>query len=180
MNATDFTVKTSTVVSVQPTSSGTEIWAQQDDGREASYQVNDDSFRAREGHKLTTILYGRHPVAIRNDTTMTKIQLLNGWDLLGSGPQVKSRSVGFWIGWFVLIMGPGLMAIGVVTMIFEHFFGGNAVLNALGAVIGVMMYLGMVFGIPYWCIVHPRIGRARHNRRVKEADAAIAQIFTPL
>ncbi|MGA2248466.1 MAG: hypothetical protein ABSH48_26150 [Verrucomicrobiota bacterium] len=59
MNANDFNAKQSTVVSVQPTSSGSEIWVQYDDEREASYQVNDDSFRAREGHKLTAILYGR-------------------------------------------------------------------------------------------------------------------------
>jgi hypothetical protein len=65
-------------------------------------------------------------------------------------------------------------------MIFQHLFAGHAVLNALGGVIAVLIYLGMIFGVPYGCIIHPRLRRAKHNRRVKEADAAIAKIFAPL
>jgi hypothetical protein len=180
MNINEFTVKKSTVISTSLSNTGTEIWARDDDGRETSYLVHDPSFRAREGHGLTAINYGIHPVALRNDTTMTKIQLLNGCDLLGSGPQVQSRSAGFWVGWLILIIGPGLMGVGIVTMIFQHLFAGHAVLNALGGVIAVLIYLGMIFGVPYGCIIHPRLRRAKHNRRVKEADAAIAKIFAPL
>jgi hypothetical protein len=180
MNANDFTVKTATVVSVQQTSSGTEIWAQQEDGRETSYLVGDNSFRAREGHKLTALHYGRNAVAIRNDTTRTKIQMLTGRDLLGSGPQVQSQSAGFWIGWFILLIGPGSFAIGIVDIIFKHVFDGNAILTWLGNAVCILLILGMVFGIPYGCIVHPRLRRAKHNRRVKAADAAIAKIFNEL
>ena len=180
MNTTDFTIKKSTVISTNPTNTGTEIWARDENGRETSYLVNDDSFRARAGHEITAVLYGRHPVALRNDSTMTKIQLLNGCDLLGSGPQVQSRSAGFWVGWLILIIGPGLMGVGIVTMIFQHLFAGNVVLNALGGVIAVVIYLGMVFGIPYYFILYPRICRSKHNRRIKAVNAVIAEIFNPL
>ena len=81
------------MLSVNPTHTGIEIWTRYDGGREGSYRVNDPSFSAREGHQLTAILCGVHPVAIINRNTNIKIQLLNGYDLLGSGPEIKSRSL---------------------------------------------------------------------------------------
>jgi hypothetical protein len=119
-------------------------------------------------------------VALRNDSTRTKIQLLTGRDLLGSEPHVESQSAGFWIGWIVLLIGPGSFAIGIVDIIFKHVFDGNAFLAWLGNALCILLALGMVLGIPYGCIVHPRLRRAAHNRRVKAADAAIAKIFNPL
>ena len=61
MNTTDFTVKKSTVIATNPTNVGTEIWTRDESGRETSYLVNDDSFRARAGHEITAVLYDRHP-----------------------------------------------------------------------------------------------------------------------
>ena len=180
MNATDFTVKTSTVVSVQPTNSGSEIWVQYDDGRETSYQVNDDSFRAREGHKLTAVLYGRHPVALRNETTMTKSQLLNGQDLLGTGPLVEPKPASFWVGWFFLISCPGFAFVSVLASITDSLFSKLPGLQVVGGTVCVATYLAMIFGIPYWCIIRPRLLRAKHQRQIKAADAAISEIFNPL
>jgi hypothetical protein len=180
MNTTDFTVKKSTVISTIPTNAGTEIWARREDGREASYLVNDDSFRARAGHEITAVLYGRHPVALRNDTTMTKIQLLAGEDLVGSSPVVPSRPAIFWIAWFIFISFLGPYLIGIGQMLIQGIFEGNAFVKCLSDFAAISLYAGAVFGVPYWCIVHPRILRSKHNRRIKEADAAIAKIFAPL
>jgi hypothetical protein len=90
INTTDFTIKKTAVISTNVTNAGTEIWAGDENGRETSYLVNDHSFRTREGQKLTAILYGIHPVCLRNDTTMTKIQLLAGENLVGSSLVVAS------------------------------------------------------------------------------------------
>lgn len=180
MNTTDFTIKKSTVISTTPTHAGTEIWARHDDGREASYQVNDRSFRAREGQTLTAILFGIHPVALRNDSAMTKIQLLTGEDLVGSSPVVQSRPAIFWISWviFIAFLGPYVIWIG--QMLIQGMFEGNAFVRWVSDVAAKSLYAGAIFGVPYWCIIHPRILRAKHNRRIKAADAAIAKIFAPL
>lgn len=176
MNATDFSVKNITVVAVQPTTSGSEIWAQDDDGREASYLVNDHSFRAREGHKMTAVLYGRHhAVALRNDSTMTKIKLLDGEDLLGSAPVVEPKSTTFWLCCFFFVTCGGMTFVGIIGMFIQHFLG-----EAVGNFVSIVTLLGLAFGVPYAGIIHPRIRRFRHNRRIKAADAVIAEIFKSL
>ena len=183
MNTSDFIAKKSTVISTQPTNTGTEIWARCEDGREVSYPVNDHSFRARAGHELTAMLYGNHPVALRNDTTMTKIQLLTGEDLVGSAPQPEPRPVMFWVAWVLIIgfIGPFIIGIGqdIVTGIFGQYYW----LKWLGDILSFILflvYLALVFGVPYKLIIRPRILRSQHSRRVKAADAAIAKIFAPL
>jgi len=183
MNTNEFTVKKSTVISTNLTNTGTEIWARDDDGRETSYLVNDPTFRAREGHSLTAMNFGIHPVCLRNDTTMTKIQLLTGEDLLGSGPQPETRPIKFWVAWVIIIgfIGPFVLGMGqdIVTGIFGQFYW----LKWLGDIISFiifLVYLALVFGVPYKLIIRPRILRTQHSRRVKAADAAIAKIFAPL
>ena len=180
MNKNDFKGVTSTVVSITSTQYGSEIWVCNDDGREASYIVNDHSFRAREGQKMTAVIYGGHAVALRNDTAMKKIQLLTGEDLLGSGPQVKSKPTSFWLGWLFLIFFPGLMGVGILAKINEALFENILVLKILGNIICVAIYLAMVFGIPYWCIIRPRMLRSKHQHQIKVANTAIAEIFNPL
>jgi len=140
---------------------------------------NDESFRAREGHQLTAILYGKHVVALRNDHTYKKIQLLSGEDIFGSGPQVQSRSATFWAGWAFLIMCPGILIAGIPAAILS-ILGDNIVLKYLGGILSCAIYLGFIFGIPYWYIARPRILRHKHQRRIKAANEAIAKIFNPL
>jgi len=65
------------------------------------------------GQQITALLYGRHAEAVRNDNTYAKIQLLNGLDLLGTGPEVQSRSGLFWLGWAFVLMCPGIMVAGI-------------------------------------------------------------------
>jgi len=180
MNTTDFSVKKSTVISTNPTNVGTEIWTCDESGRETSYLVNDHSFRARAGHELTAMLCGNHPVALRNDTTMTKIQLLTGEDLVGSSPVVPSRPAKFWIAWFIFIsfLGPYLIWIG--QMLILGIFENNVFVKWVSDFAAIALYVGAIFGVPYRCIIHPRVLRSKHNRRIKEADDAIAKIFAPL
>lgn len=180
MNTNNFTAKKSTVISTSSTNTGTEIWARDEAGRETSYLVNDHSFRARAGQELTAILFGIHPVALRNDTTMTKIQLLAGDDLVGSSPVVPSRPAIFWISWviFIAFLGPYVIWIG--QMLIQGMFENNVFVKWISDFAAISLYLGAIFGVPYWCIIHPRILRAKHNRRIKDADTAIAKIFAPL
>ena len=183
MNATDFTIKKSTVISTNPTNNGTEIWIQHEDGREASYLVNDDSFRARTGHEIIAVLYGRHPVALRNDSTMTKIQLLTGEDLFGSAPQPESRPVMFWVAWVIVISFIGPFVLGMGQEIATGILGQYYWLKWLGDIVAFILflvYMALIFGVPYRLIIRPRILRSQHNRRIKAADAAIAKIFAPL
>ena len=104
MNINQFQTLNSNVLSVEPTNTGIAIWVKYEGGREGSYRVNDPSFSAREGHQLTAIMCGIHPIAIINRNTNIKIQLLNGYDLLGTGPEVKSRSLIFWLGWAIFLV----------------------------------------------------------------------------
>lgn len=180
MNTTDFTIKKSTVVAVNPTHTGTEIWARYEDGREVAYPVNDHSFRARAGQELTAILYGIHPVALRNEASMTKIQLLNGDDLVGSSPVVPSRPTMFWVAWVIFIAFLGPYVIGIGQMLIQGIFEGNVFVKWVSDMVAVLLYVGAVLGVPYWCIIHPRILRFKHQRRIADADAAIAKIFAPL
>ena len=180
MNTTDFTIKKSTVTATNSTNVGTEIWTCDESGRETSYLVNDHSFRARAGHEITAVLYGRHPVALRNDTTMTKIQLLTGEDLVGSSPVVPSRPAIFWIAWVIFISFLGPYVIWIGQMLIQGMFENNVFVKWISDFAAISLYLGAIFGVPYWCIIHPRILRAKHNRRIKDADTAIAKIFAPL
>lgn len=183
MNTSDFTTKKSTVVSANLANTGTEIWTRDEDGRETSYLVNDPSFRAREGQSLTALNYGIHAVCLRNDTTMTKIQLLTGEDLLGSAPQPESRPVMFWVGWVIVIGFVGPFVLGIGQEIATGIFGQYYWLKWLGDIIAFILflvYVALVFGVPYRLIVRPRILRTQHTRRIKAADAAIAKIFAPL
>lgn len=183
MNTSDFTAKKTTVISVNPTNAGTEIWARDESGRETSYCVNDHSFRARAGQNLTAIHYGIHPVILRNDTTMTKIQLVTGEELVGSSPTVESRPAIFWVAWiiFIGVLGPYLIGIGqeIVIDVFGQFYW----LKWIGDIIAFMLflvYVAIVFGVPYRCVVRPRILRSKQNRRIKAADAVLVKIFAPL
>lgn len=178
MNTNEFTYKKSTVVSVVGTNAGTEIWVRLENGVESSYLLTDDSFRVREGHQLTALHYGRHPIALRNDTSMTKIQLLTGEDLLGSGPMVEPRSAAFWGGWAFMLFCPGFIVAGLPAAILGA--SQNVVLKFLGDILSVACYLAFVFGVPYWFIVRPRHLRRKHQKRVKAADEAIAKLFNPL
>jgi hypothetical protein len=178
MNTSDFTIKQSTVVSVIGTNAGTEIWVRHDNDVESSYLVTDDSFRAREGHRLTAIHFGRYAIALRNDTCMMKIQLLSGQDLLGSGPIVESRSAAFWFVWAFILLCPGFIVAGIPAEVLGSFH--NVLLTYLGNILSVACYLAYVFGVPYWYIARPRLLRRKHQQRVKAANAAIAQLFNPL
>ena len=179
MKTNDFTIKQSTVLSVVETNAATEIWVRQDSGIESSYLVTDYSFRVREGHRLTAIHYGRHAVALRNDTCMMKIQLLTGEDLLGSGPEVQPRSAMFWLCWAFFLACPGIPVAGIPQIILS-FLGNNAVLKWLGVALTCVCYLSFVFGIPFWFIIRPRLLRRKHQQRIKATDKAIATVFNPL
>jgi len=180
MNTNQFKTLTSTVLSVSPTNTGIEIWAQYEGGREASFRVNDPQFSARQGHQLTAIMYGVHPVAILNRTTNVKIQLLNGYDLLGTGPEVRSKSVIFWVGWAIFLVPFSLCVGGAVIDSPHQFFGASALAPYLANAAGGAISLGVLFGVPFWTIIRPRANRYKHTRRVKEADAAIAKLINPL
>ncbi|MGA2246660.1 MAG: hypothetical protein ABSH48_16835 [Verrucomicrobiota bacterium] len=178
MNTNDFTYKKSTVVSVSGTNEGTEVWVRYDNDIESSYLVKDDSFRIREGHQLTAILYGRHAVALRNDSTMLKIQLLAGGDLVGPGPAAKSRSAVFWFLWALILVCPGFIFAGIPAEILGSFH--NVFLTYLGNTLSIACYLAYVFGIPFWYLLRPALLRRKHRKHVQEADRAIAALFNPL
>ena len=180
MNINQFQTLNSNVLSVEPTNTGIAIWVKYEGGREGSYRVNDPSFSAREGHQLTAIMCGIHPIAIINRNTNIKIQLLNGYDLLGTGPEVKSRSLMFWLGWAIFLV-PFSMCIGGAIIDSPHqFFGASGFAPYIANLAGGTIALGVLFGVPFWTIIRPRVNRYKHTLRVRQADAAIAQLFNPL
>ena len=211
MNENDFKTLTSTVIATNPGEAGTEIWVRYDDGREASYQVADPSFRCRENQQLTAILRGAHPILLRNDSTGMKIQLHSGEDILGSGPQVEPMAASFWLAWAVCILCPpigilfllgavvgfvwddvmlpikvliafirkqwrGILVAGIILVIVSFFIPATNFLW-LSA---VLAYVAIIFGVPYACIIRPRIRRARHQGQIKAADAVITRLFNQL
>lgn len=178
MNVNDFTIEKSTVVSVVGTNEGNEIWVRHENGIESAYVVNDPNFRAREGHQITAIYCGKNVVAVRNDNTYKKIQLLSGENLLGPGPDVQPKSGTFWAGWAFFICCPGLIVAGIPGAIFN--IGDNIILKYIGGILSLATYLAFVFGIPYWFIIRPRLLRRKHQQRVKAADTAIASLFNSL
>jgi len=180
MNINQFKIVKSTVDSVNPTNTGMEIWVQHEDGREAAYRVNDPKFAAREGQQMTAILYGVHPVAVLNNSTNIKIQLLNGWDLLGTGPEVKSRSGIFWVLWAIFMIPFTMCVAGTIIDNPHDFFGKSGLAPYVANLVGGLVALLPLFGIPIWCIILPRFKRHQHLRLVKGADAAIAKLFNPL
>lgn len=179
-NTPQFTTTQSLVTYVKPITDGLEVWVQLRDGREDAYTIKDKSFRVREGHFLTAILHGQHPVAIRNDSTRMKIQLLTGEDVEGSAPSVRSRSFVFWFSWLVLIGFICPFAMDVIQTIIGQTLGDSTLVNTLYEFIAGGLWLAAIFGIPTKYIIQPRIRRAQHNRRIKAADRAIAKAFAAL
>jgi hypothetical protein len=179
INTSDFKTQTSTVNSVMATDTGTEIWVQLQTGVESVYVVQHESFRVRQGQQITALLYGRHAVAVRNDNTYTKIQLLNGVDLLGTGPEVQSRSGLFWLGWAFVLMCPGIMVAGIPMGIINSLTK-NVAAQWLGGLLSFACYVAMIFVPPYWYILRPRVQRRKHQQRVKASDDAISELFNGL
>jgi len=179
MNINDFKTQTVTVHSVMATDAGTEIWVELENGVESVYLVPDESFRVREGHKLTAIYCGRHLIALRNDNTYTKIQLMNGTGLLGPGPEVRPKSGRFWLLWAAFISCPGIMIAGIPLGLM-NCLGRNSLLNFIGGLLSLACYLAFIFGPPWWFIARPRLLRRQHQKRVKAADDAIAAQLNPL
>lgn len=180
MNTLPLHTKTSTVLSVDPNAEGFEVWVKHDDGCEAVYTVNNRAFRAREGHNITAVLFGAHPVAIRNDSTQMKAQLLTGEDIEGSAPLVQSRPGVFWFAWVILIAFICPFAISLIQAFTQYMLGSSTPVQWLCEIIAGIFYTGAILGIPYWCIVHPRVIRFKHNRRIKAADRDIAQAYSKL
>lgn len=179
MNINDFKTQTSTVNSVMATNDGTEFWVQHENEVESVYLVQDESFRAREGHRITAICYGRQVIALRNDNTYTKIQLMTGADLLGPGPEVRPKSGMFWLLWAAFISCPGIMLAGLPMGIL-NCVSKNIIIQWLGGILSLACYLAFIFVPPWWFIARPRLLRRQHQQNVKAADAAIAALFNPL
>ena len=180
MNTTDFNIRNSTVISSEIKNDATEIWVRYDDGREACYTAPEPRFQAREGQTMTAILYGGQAVAIRNDATGMKIPILMGEDLLGSGPEVVSRPLKFWIAWFVFIafVGPYVSWIG--QSIFDGIFEQHLLLKWLGDLVATSMYVLTVVGVPYFCLIHPRIRQFKHQRRIAAMNKIIKELYLQL
>ncbi len=179
-NTLQLQTKSSTVTTVKPTAEGAEIWVAHEDGREAAYVVNEPAFRVREGQQLTAIHCGIHPVAIRNDNTRMKLPLLTGEELIGSAPEVPSRSTAFWLGWIILIAVICPVAFTFGETVLKETFGGNAFVSGVFGFTTTVFYLVAIFGVPYWAIIHPRIRRYQHNRRIKSLDQSITREFAKL
>lgn len=211
MNENNFQTKTSTVAATSPHNSGTEIWVRYDDGREASYQVPDPSFRCREGHQLTAVLYGPHPILLRNDSTGMKIQLHAGEDILGGCPHTEPFSVSSWLGCIAMFLCPPFGILLVIGSLAALMWSDvTAPIKMLAAwvrqrpvtviVVAIILatlyfllpsesfwgllltlsFLSVVFGIPYWQIIRPRIHRFKHQRRINAANRTITRLFKSL
>lgn len=180
MNPTDFKIRNSTVVSTEQTNSGRVIWTRYESGQEAAYAVEDPNFHAREGQQITAIHFCVHPVAIRNDHARTKIQLLSGEDLLGSGPDKSSRPAIFWFAWliFIAFLCPCLIEVGQSVIL--EAFGNNAFVKWVSDIVAVSVYAGAVFGVPYFFIILPALRRFKHRRRIKAADRVITNLYNEL
>ena len=173
MNVTDFNVQTSTIISTQPTKNGTHVWVRYDDDREACYEVAHSQFHLREGQQLTAILWGTHPVILRNDTTRMKLQLLTGEDILGTGPTVQPISAGTGLTWLAILFccGPSFFFAPVLLL---------PIPETLKIITAFVLYGVFLLVVPYYWIVHPRIRRSKHQRRIKAADKLIHQMYQQL
>jgi len=157
MTENDFKTATVTVVATNPKNSGAEIWVRYEDGREAAYQVADSSFRCREGHQLTAVLYGQHPILLRNDSTRMKIQLHSGEDILGSGPQVEPRSASFWLGLFLICLCPPFGLICLIGGLTGYMWNDvtapiKGLIAGIKAMWRVILGAGIILVILYFCL----------------------------
>lgn len=118
MTENNFNTVNATVVATHDT----EIWVRYEDGQEAAYPVSDPSFRCREGHQLTAVLYGTNPILLRNDSTHRKIQLHTGEDVVGSGPEVKPFDASNFLGLLMCIACP---PVGLFCLIFTTVAAGG-------------------------------------------------------
>jgi len=92
----------------------------------------------------------------------------------------ESRSLIFWVGWAIFLV-PFTMCIGGAIIDSPHqFFGSGFLAPYIANIVGGTIALGALFGVPFWTIIRPRVNRYKHTLRVKQADAAIAQLFNPL
>lgn len=174
MNETDFKTVTSIVTTTENWNSGTEIWVRYVDGREASYRVADPSFRCRAGQHLTAVLYGPHPVLLRNDSTGMKIQLLAGRNFVGTKPGVPPFSWSGWFVWFLFIS----VVVGIFGPLVYYVVQGRVIIvQYLATIITIVLSVGLLFGVPYWLIVHPRLRGFLFELRAMKVDKIIARMF---
>jgi len=85
----------------------------------------------------------------------------------------------FWLAWAVFITCPGLMIAGIPMGVI-NCITKNAILQWIGGALSFGCYLAFVFGVPYWCIIRPRLMRRKHQQQINAADAVIAKLFNPL
>ena len=175
MHRSAFDIVETTVIETQPREDGLEYWVREEGGRERSYYVYDRDFAARAGHRLTEVQFQRRPVLIRNNATQRKIALLAGEDLLGSGPAVRSRSVGFWVCGIILL-GP-VLGLAMWLESYGKFYHPHGILSFVAIFASEVVAIGYVFVLPLGVIFWPRVKWFHHHRLIKAANATITEIY---
>ena len=179
MNINEIKGIKSTVLSTERTDNGTEVWVRYEGGREHAYTVPSQNFQAREGHELTEMQYQGRPVAILNNATNRKFQILTGYSVLGAGPQVEPKPRGFWFGYFLLALPIILVGNSMVAdsySYWEHHWFEHWIANIYCFITSV----GGLVILPLRFIFWQDVKKFRHGRKVKAVNAVILQAYDKL
>jgi len=169
-----------TVIETTPKARGLEYWVRDEDGRERSYFIRDPKLTARAGHELTEIRYRGHTIAMRNEATMRKIVVLGGEDLLGQGPPIVKRGLGFWAVYFFCTLPLALWAATWHDSYPPEYWQTHIIKHLLVNGACLVVILGLLIINPLRLIFWDDVKRFRHNRRIKAVNATIRAIYDEL
>jgi len=169
-----------TIIETKPYGDGLEYWVRYEDGRERSYYIRDAGFTARAGHELTELQFHGRPVAVRNEQTRRKLQILSGQDLLGSGPPVIKRGLGFWAIYFMFALPVTFGFFAWHDSYGAEYWDHHLLMHIFVNTVCLSEMFVLIFGLPLRWIFWDDVKRFKHNRRVKAANKTITALFNAM